>query len=315
MKKLNIAFIGVGSIAKRHMGNLVACMGERGWDYQIDVVRSGHGAGLDGTLATWIHGSYVYGEEIPKDYDVVFVTNPTALHYETIQKYAASTKSMFIEKPVFHHPNLDVGKLMLKEDGIYYVACPLRYTGVVQYLKNHIGCSRVFSARAICSSYLPEWRPGTDYRTSYSAHKRLGGGVSIDLIHEWDYMSYLFGFPDKVVNMRGTYSKLEIDSEDCSVYIAQSGTMLYELHLDYFGRGRMRQVELFLEGDTVVGDLEKAEVRFLRSGKTISFQEQRNDSQKREISNFLDILEGTAKNENSIETALKVLKIAQGGEG
>ena len=39
---------------------------------------------------------------------------------------------------------------------------------------------------------------------------------------------------DKVVNMRGTYSKLEIDSEDCSVYIAQSGTMLYELHLDYF---------------------------------------------------------------------------------
>ena len=128
-------------------------------------------------------------------------------------------------------------------------------------------------------------------------------------------MSYLFGFPDKVVNMRGTYSKLEIDSEDCSVYIAQSGTMLYELHLDYFGRGRMRQVELFLEGDTVVGDLEKAEVRFLRSGKTISFQEQRNDSQKREISNFLDILEGTAKNENSIETALKVLKIAQGGEG
>ena len=87
MKKLNIAFIGVGSIAKRHMGNLVACMGERGWDYRIDVVRSGHGAGIDGTLATWIHGSYVYGEEIPKDYDVVFVTNPTALHYETIQKY------------------------------------------------------------------------------------------------------------------------------------------------------------------------------------------------------------------------------------
>ena len=51
------------------------------------------------------------------------------------------------------------------------------------------------------------------HQASYSAHKRLGGGVSIDLIHEWDYMSYLFGFPDKVVNMRGTYSKLEIDSD------------------------------------------------------------------------------------------------------
>ena len=62
-----------------------------------------------------------------------------------------------------------------------------------QYVKNNVDLSKVYSARAISSSYLPDWRPGQDYRTTYSAHKDMGGGVSIDLIHEWDYLSWLFG--------------------------------------------------------------------------------------------------------------------------
>ncbi len=314
MMRMKIAFIGIGSIARRHLENLISCLKEQGRDYQIDVVRSGRGAEIDNALASEISNYYVYKEKIPSDYDVIFITNPTALHYEAIQLYAASARSMFIEKPVFGDTAVDLEQLRLKKDGIYYVACPLRYTNVIQYLKNNVNCSEVFSARAICSSYLPDWRTGIDYRTTYSAQKKLGGGVSIDLIHEWDYITYLFGFPEKVVNMNGTYSKLEIDSEDCSVYIAKNSSMLYELHLDYFGRKRMRQIELFMENETVVGDLERSEIRFLRSGETISFNEQRNDFQKREIRHFLDILDGVEENDSSIQNALEVLKIAQGEE-
>ena len=54
---------------------------------------------------------------------------------------------------------------------------------------------------------------GVDYRTVYSAHKAMGGGVTIDLIHEWDYLVELFGVPDKLYNFKGTYSDLEIDSD------------------------------------------------------------------------------------------------------
>ena len=51
----------------------------------------------------------------------------------------------------------------------------------------------------ICSSYLPDWRPGVGYHTVYfSAHRRLGGGVTTStLIHEWDYLVELFGVPEK----------------------------------------------------------------------------------------------------------------------
>ena len=228
------------------------------------------------------------------------------------KKYSKNTRNMFIEKPIFDSTDVDISELELRKGGVYYVACPLRYTNVIQYLKQTIDVSKVFSVRVICSSYLPDWRPGVDYRNTYSAHKDLGGGVSIDLIHEWDYMTYLFGIPKQVVNINGTYSDLELDSDDCSIYIGKSDSLLYELHLDYFGRERIRKIEIFMEDDTVVGDLENAEVCYLRSGKKVSFREVRNDYQIKEIAHFLDLIEGKAENENTIENALEVLKITKG---
>ena len=75
-------------------------------------------------------------------------------------------------------------RIQLKYGSTYYVACPLRYNAVIQYIKDNIDLQDVISVRSISSSYLPDWRPGVDYRKTYSAKKELGGGVSIDLIHE-----------------------------------------------------------------------------------------------------------------------------------
>ena len=47
--------------------------------------------------------------------------------------------------------------------------------------------------------------PAVDHRTVYSARKALGGGVTIDLIHEWDYLVELFGVPEKLYTFKGTY--------------------------------------------------------------------------------------------------------------
>ena len=44
---------------------------------------------------------------------------------------------------------------------------------------------RVLRASAWCGSWLPGWRPGADYRQSYSARREFGGGVltSLGLLH------------------------------------------------------------------------------------------------------------------------------------
>lgn len=307
-----VAIVGLGSIGNRHLKNIVYVLNKKDATFMIDLIRSGKGRDLDSKTMQMINQIYYSYNAVPADYDVIFVTNPTFLHFEAIQQLARKTKHMFIEKPVFNRTDINLETLGLKTDGIYYVACPLRYTDVIQFIKNEIDLNSVFCARVICSSYLPEWRPDQDYRYTYSAHKEQGGGVSIDLIHEWDYLCYLFGNPKKVLNIKGRFSNLEIDNEDLSVYIAEYQNMVAEVHLDYFGRQSIREIQLFMPDDTVVADLIQSEIRFLKSGKIISFNEERNDFQRKEIKHFFEILEGIAVNDNDLLTALNTLRIAKG---
>jgi predicted dehydrogenase len=311
-KNYKIAIIGLGSIGSRHLENIVYILNEQADSYVIDLIRSGKGRELDNETLQLVNQVYYSYDTVPDDYDVIFITNPTHLHFETIRQFVDKTRHMFIEKSVFDRTDVNVETLGLKRDGVYYVACPLRYTDVIQYIKNNIDLKNVYCARVICSSYLPEWRPSQDYRNTYSAHKQQGGGVSIDLIHEWDYLCYLFGHPNEVFNIKGRFSNLEIDSDDLSLYIARYSNMAAEVHLDYFGRHPIREIQLFMVDDTVVGDLTHSEIRFLKSGEVFSFTEERNDFQRKEIAHFFEILEGKLPNENDISTALKTLRIARG---
>lgn len=308
-----IALIGLGSIGQRHLFNIVKVLEAREIIYSIDLIRREDSKELSKDIKSIISKVYIDYTEVPDDYDVIFVTNPTFLHFDTVKSFTSNTKHMFIEKPVFSDSVAPVHELMLNEEGIYYVACPLRYTDVIQHLKNEVDLSKVYSARAICSSYLPHWRAGVDYRNTYSAHADEGGGVSIDLIHEWDYIVYLFGHPDRVENFRGKVSHLEIDSDDLSVYIAKYKTMMAEVHLDYFGLQTIRELQLFTYEDTIIADIANSKITYLKRNETISFAESRNDYQLKEISAFFDVVEGKISNPNDIETALLTLKIAKDG--
>ncbi|MFL2109901.1 Gfo/Idh/MocA family protein [Marinilactibacillus psychrotolerans] len=311
-KKYKIALIGLGSIGKRHLLNIDKVLKEKNIKYSVDLIRRNRET-LDPSINQLISFTYTKFEEVPSDYDIIFVTNPTHLHYSTIEKFISKTKHMFIEKPLFDETTYNLSKLKFKSDSTYYVACPLRYTKVIQYVKNQIDLNNINSVRSVCSSYLPDWRPGIDYRETYSAHLNQGGGVSIDLIHEWDYMMYLFGKPEQVLNFRGKYSNLEIESDDLSIYIAKYKNMLAEVHLDYFGVEPIRELQLFTKNDTIVADILKSEIRFLKENKVISFKEERNAYQLKEIENFFAIIEGAAFNENNPATAVATLKIAKGG--
>lgn len=314
MKNYKIGIIGLGSIGNRHIINISRFLKKHQVAYSIDVIRSNGKTAISKDIESIIDNVYYSFEDVPNNYDIMFITNPTSLHYETIKKYSFKTKNMFIEKPIFDNIYEDIEALNLSDEQVYYVACPLRYTNVIQYLKDNIDISSVYSARIICSSYLPDWRPNIDYRETYSARKDMGGGVSIDLIHEWDYIHYLFGKPNEVINFKGTYSDLEIDSDDISIYIAKYEKMLLELHLDYFGRKPIREIQLFTKNDTIVADLINSSVTFLNENKTISFGEHRDDYQEKEIEYFFDLIGGKRKNHNSIINAIETLKIAKEGK-
>ena len=304
---MNLCFIGVGSIALRHIRNLRDIYGS---EINITALRSGAGRTLAREESDLIDRMiYDYGDMM--DYDAIFITNPTSKHYDTIKRTMDKSDVFFVEKPAFVTGSENYGEL-IRDGKTFYVASPFRYSNVIQYLKENLDISSVYSVRCICSSYLPDWRPGTDYRQSYSAVKALGGGVSIDLIHEWDYLTYLLGYPEEVKSFITRKSDLEIDSDDLAVYIADYPGFIVELHLDYFGRSAIRKLEIFTQNDTIVCDLIEQNITFTAEGRKLDLGESRDDYQKKELRHFMKMVSGEVSSDNDLEKAVGTLKLARG---
>ena len=311
---MKVCFIGFGSIAKRHILNLWNLCHDNAVELIVDLCRHDNKCGdIDEQYKEIINEMYFDMEKLPDDYDIIFITNPTRNHYDTLVCVQNKAKAFFIEKPVFDAiDDIKVESLEGISGKVCYVACPLRYTSVIEYLKNNVDFSTIYSVRCISSSYLPDWRPDVDYRNTYSAHRDMGGGVTIDLIHEWDYITYLMGFPERTFYISDKISNLEIDSDDIAIYIAKYRDKTVELHLDYFGRSTVRKIELIGCDDTIIGDLISGSIVYLKQGTTVMLKEERNHFQKRELEYFLNIVEGKCPNLNDIANATRVLKLAKG---
>ncbi len=309
---MKVLFVGIGSIAGRHISNLKEICDRRAIDVTIDALR--RDGSQKSRVDDYLNSVYTSFDEVPSDYDVIFLTNPTEYHAEMLIKLHDHSQNFFIEKPIATIGTLELlDDLRIRDESIYYVACPMRYTNVIRYVRDNIDISKINSVRSISSSYLPEWRPDTDYRLNYSANTEMGGGVDIDLIHEWDYLSYLFGKPSDIKYFKGRVSKLEIDSSDYAIYIARfNRDMVCELHLDYFGRKEIRTMELFMDDDTVVGDFIADNISFLKSGRVVGFKDEEDLCQYRELDHFIDTIICNGKSDNDIDNAIRILKLTQG---
>jgi len=306
---MKVCFVGIGSIAKRHIRNLRTIYAERSESLHIDALRHTSGNLPDGVDLDDI---YTDSESLPKDYDIIFLTNPTEYHAEMLRVLHDHGRHFFIEKPVASLKTMELlHDIPYRPDSVYYVAGPLRYNNVIQYVKKHIDPSAVNAVRCISSSYLPDWRPGIDYRQTYSAHSDLGGGVSIDLIHEWDYLTDIFGLPKAVHMFKGKVSQLEIDSDDYAIYIAQYENMTAEVHLDYFGRKTIRKIEIYTDDDTIEGDIITGTITYQVSGKKVDLSEGRDSYQIKELLYFLDLI-SSGSYKNYVMPAVKVLNLTQG---
>lgn len=309
---MRVCFAGTGSIGARHIRNLAVICEREGEELVVDLVRSSDRP-LPQDIVAHVGAAYRSWEEVEGGYDGVFIANPTHLHVETLNASAHTAQTFFVEKPLVRDvSSLDKDTLDLPTDNVYYVACPLRYTRAILEAKRIVAAERVFSAASVSSSYLPEWRPGVDYRCVYSAHKDEGGGVPIDLIHEWDYLVHLFGFPQTVAMMAGTFSDLEIDSEDLAVYIARYPRMLVEVHLDYFGRQPTRTLDLCTADARYTLDILNARL-FCKGALIQTWQEEANDKYLREMELFYGLMRGAVSDSpNTVEDAIRVQRISQG---
>ena len=302
---MKVCFIGLGSIGQRHLKNVHAVAAARGIAVETDVVEPRALDYLDDAARALVRSRFAAPDEIGH-YDMIFVTNPSQLHRQTLEKVQDKADAFFVEKPVFTESLAPEALAPYADERKFYVACPIRHTRVYGFLSGFVPQNKIYCARAICSSYLPEWRPGTDYRRTYAAQEG-SGGVKLDLIHEFDYLFTLFGLPDASHLFEGKFSGLEIKSVDGVSFVGRYPDKTLELHLDYYGRVSRREIELYTADDVVVGDFIKAEIRFLKSGRRIDLAEERNAYCMREIDYFFDFALNGAANMNSVPYANAII--------
>jgi predicted dehydrogenase len=222
---------------------------------------------------------------------------------------------LFIEKPVLNSlQNSDQIKKELEINKTRtYVACNLRFHPAIIFLKEFLkkDNSIINEVNIYCGSYLPEWRRGVDYKKNYSANKDLGGGVQLDLIHELDYCTWLFGFPIKSESIKRSVSSLQIDSYDFAQFSLFYPNFLANITLNYFRRDSKREIEVVTSINTIVVDLinntvmEKINKRFL-------FQEQFDiyKTYELQMKYFIEALNSDVEFINDFNYSVKVLKIA-----
>lgn len=308
---MKFLFIGYGSIAKRHISNLILLENELiTGGLQVELVTSKSLEEIEDTHQRYVKMCFVSLEEVESWYDAIFITNITSLHYKTLLSSHHLSDHFFLEKPAFHNGDLNKYDFDLARKRIY-VACPLRHSKVFKAVRDFVSKNEVISARAIASSYLPDWRKGRNYSESYSAITALGGGVGLDLIHEWDYLVDLFGFPSKINVLEAKLSELNIESNDIYIAIGDANKTFIELHLDYFGRVNMRLLQLMTNYETIEFDFLSSISRNLSNNETINFDEKINDFYITEVRYFISLIHGKVHNINNLNHAVNVIRLME----
>ena len=303
---MTILIIGLGSIAKKHIDVL-----KNLYPYcKIYALRSKKNVTkIEGVI------NIFNIQEIEEKIYCIFITNPTSMHSEAIRKCLNFNAPLLIEKPLFDNvsENSKLIKSINSRNLTTYVACNMRFHPALLFLKNFLkeNTSEINEVNVYCGSFLPDWRNAEDYKKSYSANPELGGGVHLDLIHEIDYIYWLFGKPLRVNSIKRNVSTLNIPAYDFASYTLEYPGFCTNLILNYYRKIAKRNIELVLSNEILEIDLIKCTVKNSKNELIFS----KNDynileTYENQIIYLFDSINNSKLPMNDINESYEILKIA-----
>jgi len=243
---MRAVIVGLGSIGSRHLANLktiepvshiTVCHQRPGGSYSADTLSN----------------STVYRLEdaLKAKPDIAIITSPASLHIEAALSFARQGIHLFVEKPLSNdlHGVDELLETCHRRNLVLMVGYNLRFYRPLQVMREALIEGRIgrpLIIQAEVGQYLPEWRPGSDYRQSVSARRDLGGGALLELSHELDYARWLLGEVAALSARTAHVSDLEIDVEDVADIILQfcSGAQ-GSIHLDMIRRPATRTCRIY----------------------------------------------------------------------
>jgi len=305
---MKILIVGLGSIAKKHI-KAIRIIDDNA---KIFALRSG-------LSNNSVKGVKNLNELELENYsfDFAIISNPTYLHEEYIIKLSQKNIPLLIEKPPIN--SLKNAKKILneiKENNIFtHVAFNMRFHPCIIFLKKYLknNSKKINEVNIYAGSYLPEWRSNINYKESYSANDKMGGGVHLDLIHELDYCLHLFDKPDVYECFIYKKSNLEITSPDYAHYVLNYLSFVATITLNYYRPVDKREIEIIFEDHVLLINL--LDCRITLNKNEIIFFDDNFDIQNTYIDqmrHFIQQIKQRSKHYENFENSLEVLKIALG---
>jgi predicted dehydrogenase len=222
--------------------------------------------------------------ESPRDH--VVIANATDLHARTLQELAQAgfTGRVLVEKPLCHR----LDEALAPPSAMHVsVAYNLRFHPLVSRLRETLVSQPLYSASFYAGQYLPQWRPDTDYRSSYSARQDRGGGVLRDLSHEIDLALWLCGQARSVAAIGGHVSSLEIDSDDVySILSVHDRCPAVAISINYLDRTPKRAITINARDMTASLDLVNCTLSV--NGEVTHFEAERDSTYRMQLQAFFD---------------------------
>lgn len=308
--------VGSGSIARRHLANfrLLLPKAEVGC-----ISASGRSLAEGETAATTQFQSM--DEVMSWAPDLAVVASPAPLHIDHARQLLEAGIPVLIEKPLSDRLDRlhDVQPLLDRYRDRIEVAYNLRFLSSARKMKSLIdeACvGRVLGLHIEVGQYLPDWRPQADYRRQVSANKSLGGGVLLELSHEMDYLTWLFGRFDQVFCIASNSGQLEIDVEDRADILLSRDGLTAHMHLDFLQRRAKRGCKVIGSTGTIYWDL--IANRITRDGpdgeSDLLFSDptaDRNDMYVELLRGFIDVAAGRTAPRITLDEGLLTLDMVE----
>ena len=309
----HLCIVGLGSIGCRHL-RLIRTM-EPG--IEITLVRSGKGVDWP-ELALAQRVVKTTQEAMEAGAQAAIICSPANLHIEQAMEWVSADLPLLIEKPLSTNTSdlEQLTQLVFSSKARILIGYVLRYDLAAQYFQQQLATDKYgvpLSVKIECGSFLPDWRPGQDYRQSTSASKELGGGVLLELSHELDYANWFFGPFDKLQAALQNSGTLDIYVEDGAELLLQTETGLtVSIHLDFYSKTPTRHCLVRTTTGELVWDALKQAVRWTdASGQCTEkfFPQERNELFRRQLLHFFECVQGSSQPMVPIDQGTQVMKM------
>lgn len=308
-----ILFCGLGSIGRRH----VRIANELYPNIELASMRSGYGR--DCPELRLMNGRF---SELSAAIDwgpqAAVISSPAPIHLEQALILANKGIPILIEKPIGtgkESPEKWNELIQLSNRIPILIGYVLRHDPCTAYLKEVLiseKLGKVLEADFYCGSWLPNWRPESDYRITVSANRNLGGGVLLELSHEIDLAHLFLGELKVAYALIKQSGILEIDVEDQAVLFANNlhGTLV-SIRLNFCSVPAKRETVLRCEKGELVWDLTKGTVKTFTANRPVEIFNSTcsvEDRYRLQLKHFISCISSKVDVKCGVSDGLNVLK-------